>query len=108
MTFVSVEEQQASKPSVDYVVTLSESLHLNASVQDMVVADAFSTGSYILMLDKDFHWFYKGLFWNDAPFMSPIFHVTLKFYKRMFLFDSAALHVLFVLGTFKLGIFSIL
>ena len=46
MTFVSAAEQSASTPAVDYIVTLNETLHVNGSVQEMLVADAFSTGLF--------------------------------------------------------------
>ena len=44
MTFVSEAAQQTSLPSVDYIMTLSENLHINGAIQDMIVGDAFSTG----------------------------------------------------------------
>ena len=48
MTFVSDVEQRSGKPPVDYVVTLKEDLHVNAIVQDMAIADAFSVGNLLL------------------------------------------------------------
>ena len=46
MTFVSEEEQRTSKPSIDYIANLNEDLHVNAIVQGIVVADAFSVGKF--------------------------------------------------------------
>lgn len=51
MTFVSAAEQSASTPAVDYIVTLNETLHVNGSVQEMLVADAFSTGPYSVTIN---------------------------------------------------------
>ena len=46
MTFVSEEEQRTSNPSIDYIANLNEDLHVNAIVQGIVLADAFSVGKF--------------------------------------------------------------
>eukprot|EP00794_Sanderia_malayensis_P016720 gene16720-18414_t len=52
VSFLSLADQQATTPPVDFVVSLSEEIHLNAAVQDFIVADAFSTGPYTVTIDS--------------------------------------------------------